>query len=85
MNARHTHPLRLALEITLLLAFILILTGGFLAQARSGLDSSKPAPPGNVAAEIQAFDANAQAALMAAEMAALTPPIYFIVLPIVQR
>ncbi len=85
MNARRTHPLRLALEITLLLTFILILTGGFLAQARSALGSSNPAPPPNVAAEVQAFDANAQAALMASEMAALTPPIYFINLPIVQR
>ena len=87
MNAGRTGPFRLALEIFLLLAFILILTAGvFLAQARSGLASPNPAPPGNAAAEVQApLDANTNAALMAAEMAALTPPFFMTTLPIIQR
>jgi hypothetical protein len=86
MSARHAFSFRLALEITLVLAFFLILTGGFFAQARSGLGSSNPTPSGSAAAEIQATPgASIQAALMAAEMAALTPPFFMVTLPIVQR
>ena len=87
MNARRIGTFRLALEICLVLAFILILTaGGFLTQASSGLSSSNPAPPGSAAADVQATpDASTQAALMAAEMAALTPPLYLITLPVVLR
>ena len=87
MNARHTGRFRLALEIFLVLAFFLILTaGGYFAQARSGLGSPNPAPLGEVAADVLApMDANTNAALMAAEMAALTPPFYLTTLPFVQR
>ncbi len=87
MNAtRRSSPFRLALDIFLVLALILILTaGGFFVQARSGPESSNPAPPGSAAAEIQAISPNTQAALMAAEMAALTPPFYMVNLPIVEH
>jgi hypothetical protein len=83
MTARRTHPLRLILEISLVLALILILTaGGFWAQARSG----NPAPAGSAAAEVLATPIpSVQAGLMAAEMAALTPPQYIVTMPIVQR
>jgi len=88
MNARgHTSPFRLVLEIFLVLAFVLILTtGAILAQARTDLSTPDPAPVGYDGAEIQAStDASIQAALMAAEMAALTPPFYMVDLPLVQR
>ena len=88
MNAgRRSSPFRLALEIILVLAFILIMTaGGFFAQARTGLESSNPAPPGDAAAEVQATPIpSVQGALMAVEMAALTPPQFLINVPIVQR
>jgi hypothetical protein len=87
MSARHTHAFRLALEIFLVLAFILILTaGGFFAQARSSMSSADPTPPGNVPSAIQATPgATIQAALLAAEMAALTPPLYTVNLPDIQR
>ena len=82
MTARRMHPFRLALEITLVLALILILTAGsFWAQARSSAGSANPA-----AAEVQATPIRAvQAALMAAEMAALTPPQYIVSMPVIHR
>ena len=87
MTARRMHPFRLALEITLVLALILILTAGsFWAQARSSTGSANPAPAGSSAAEVQATPIPAvQAALMAAEMAALTPPQYIVSMPVIHR
>jgi hypothetical protein len=85
MNARRIGPTRLALEIVLVLAFLLTLTaGGLIVQARSGMSTSNLTPSGAPAAEIQ-VDANTAAALMSAEMAALTPPFYMTSIPLVQR
>jgi hypothetical protein len=85
---RNTRSIRLILEILLVLAFILIrVAGRSPAQANPGLETSSHAPADNIAAaEILAdIDPDTQAALMAAEMAALTPPFYMVDLPFVSR
>jgi hypothetical protein len=84
---RRTNRFRLALEIFLVVAFILALSvGALLAQARSGWSTFDAAPVGEVPAEIEATPIpSVQAALMSAEMAALTPPFFMVDLPLVQR
>ena len=89
MNTKQRSSLiRLALEIVLVLVLILIRAADRnTAQASPVQDISYHAPAENIAAAdlLVDIDPNTQAALMAVEMAALTPPYYAIDLPIVTR
>lgn len=85
---RRSSSLRLALEIVLVLILILIRAADRnSAQASPVQDISYHAPAENIAAAdiLADIDPNTQAALMAVEMAALTPPYYTVDLPIVSR
>ena len=85
---RRSSLIRLALEIVLVLVLILIRAADRnTAQASPVPEISYHAPAENiVAADLRMdIDPNTQAALMAAEMAALTPPYYAVDLPIIAR
>jgi hypothetical protein len=87
MKISHTDWVRFIL--VLLLALILIATqllGNQAAQAGNPRVISHPAPGETTAlAPLAPQDAKTVAALMAAEMAALTPPQYISDLPVINR
>jgi hypothetical protein len=87
MKARRADWVRFIL--LMLLALILIATqisGNQAAQAGDPGVISHPAPGETaVLAPLAPQDAATVAALMAAEMAALTPPLYFTDLPVITR
>ena len=86
MKARRSGLFRLALECFLVLIFLFTLTaGGYFAQVWSAAGSANPVPNANHSAGVLATpDLNTRAAVIAAENAALTPPLYSLNLPIIQ-